>query len=699
MAPTLLRLALSLALVSGCQCNPARTAPVRPQIDATPASLDFGTTRPGATVERTLTLRNPGAGALTITSLTVTGDAQPHFALAEPALSALAAGSSAELTVRYSPREVGVHAARLEVLSDAANTSEFVITLGGAAVGADACATVTCDRPPGPCFAPLGTCAAGACRYAPRPGVSCDDADACTSADVCDAAGACRGTATRCATPPAASCVDAQTQRTFEVTGTCQASGACAYPQHDTACPLGCDAASGACRSSCGAGQHECNGGCVSNLDVATCGASCTACPAPAQGTATCDGTACGFTCGAGFHACGAGCAENAATASCGTSCTPCLAPANATATCDGARCGFACDAGYVACGGGCCPGASALSVGARSCAVTTAGGVKCWGNGTLTPMDEPGLTSGVGQVAVNSFGVVPFTCVLTAQGAVRCWGRNNQGQLGDGSFTDRATPAEVSGLGAGVVALSTGLAHACAVTSGGAAKCWGMNIFGQLGNGGTAASNVPVSVTGLSSGVVAIGAGEGFSCAVLSAGGARCWGSGTAGQLGNGNSADQLTPVAVSGISSGATRVALGSSHACAIVSGAVKCWGSGSFGELGNGSGFGSATPVDVPGLSSVTALALGGQVSCAVAAGALRCWGRNQAGQVGDGTTSSRSSPVPVLTFSSDVATVATSGGSTCAATTAGRLKCWGSNAQGNLGDGSTADTSTPVSVVGF
>jgi alpha-tubulin suppressor-like RCC1 family protein len=186
---------------------------------------------------------------------------------------------------------------------------------------------------------------------------------------------------------------------------------------------------------------------------------------------------------------------------------------------------------------------------------------VKCWGpnywgglgNGTTAnsnvPVNVSGLSSGV--IAISAGGP---TCALTSSGGVECWGDNTYGDLGNGTtveFSD--VPVNVSGLASGVIAISAGSEQACAVTSSGAAECWGWNSFGQLGNGTNNApnyfSNVPVNVSGLSSGVSAISAGNDFTCARTSSGGVECWGGNYHGDLGNGTTAeDSNVPVEVTG-------------------------------------------------------------------------------------------------------------------------------------------------------
>jgi hypothetical protein len=121
------------------------------------------------------------------------------------------------------------------------------------------------------------------------------------------------------------------------------------------------------------------------------------------------------------------------------------------------------------------------------------------------------------------------FTCALTSGGAVKCWGYNRWGVLGDGTTSDRATPVHVVGLGTGVRAIAAGAVHACALTSSGGVKCWGTNARGRLGDGTTTDRFTLVGVSGLASGVTALTA----SCALTAAGGVKCWGLNVDGQFG----------------------------------------------------------------------------------------------------------------------------------------------------------------------
>jgi alpha-tubulin suppressor-like RCC1 family protein len=320
------------------------------------------------------------------------------------------------------------------------------------------------------------------------------------------------------------------------------------------------------------------------------------------------------------------------------------------------------------------------------------------------------GSASATASATAIAAGLI-HSCALTSTGSVKCWGYNGHNELGNGTTTDRWMPVDVSGLSGGVTAIAAGLRHGCALTSSGAVKCWGYNYYGQLGDGTTSNRSTPVDVSGLSGGVTAI-AGAFHSCAITRAGGVKCWGLNDYGQLGDGTTSGRSTPVDVSGLSGGVTAIAVGSAHSCALSSaGGVKCWGLNSAGQLGDGTTRNRSTPVDVSGLrGGVTAIAAdrgrgnpGEGHSCALTrVGGVKCWGYNNNGQLGDGTTRNRSTPLDVSGLRGGVTAISAGGRHSCALTRTGGVKCWGYNSFHQLGDGATGtnvDRPRPVDVVGF
>ena len=164
---------------------------------------------------------------------------------------------------------------------------------------------------------------------------------------------------------------------------------------------------------------------------------------------------------------------------------------------------------------------------------VTTAGGVKCWGknefgqlgDGTYanknTPVDVIGLSSGV----IGLGAAEAHTCALTTAGGVKCWGKNDHGQLGDGTLADKNTPVDVSGLSSDVMAVSANGFHSCALTTAGGVKCWGYNEFGQLGNGTYEDKKTPFDVSSLASVIAELSAGWEYTCGRTTDGGVNMLG------------------------------------------------------------------------------------------------------------------------------------------------------------------------------
>ncbi|WP_372492529.1 RCC1 domain-containing protein, partial [Salinispora arenicola] len=288
--------------------------------------------------------------------------------------------------------------------------------------------------------------------------------------------------------------------------------------------------------------------------------------------------------------------------------------------------------------------------------------------------------------------------------GGVLAWGNNSNGQLGDGTTTNNNTPVAI-GLPPTitVTAIAAGAAHSLALVAIDVAFAWGGNDRGQLGDGTTTDRTTPVSVS-LPPGITVtdVAAGRNHSLAVTSTGGVLAWGFNSDGQLGDGTTTDSSTPVAVNlpqGIT--VTAVAAGRNHSLAITSaGGVLAWGDNFFGQLGDGTTIDRSTPVSVnlPEGITATAVAASGLHSLATTStGRLLAWGNNTQGQLGDGTTTNSSVPVAVSLPALVTVTAVVAGGfHSLAITSAGTALAWGNNSNGQLGDGTTTDSSTPVAI---
>ncbi|MEW2626397.1 hypothetical protein, partial [Streptomyces sp. NPDC048106] len=288
--------------------------------------------------------------------------------------------------------------------------------------------------------------------------------------------------------------------------------------------------------------------------------------------------------------------------------------------------------------------------------------------------------------------------------GTALAWGWNVVGELGNGTTTNSSTPVQVHlPAGTQLTAISTRDFHNLALTSDGRVLAWGGNSVGELGDGTTTNRTTPV-YTDLPAGttVTAIAAGSEHSLALTSDGRVLAWGSNYYGQLGDGTTTDRHTPVEVH-LPAGTTVTAIsaGYHHNLALTSdGRILAWGSNDRGQLGDGTTTNSSTPVEVhlPTGAQVTAMAAGGYHNLVLTPdGRVLAWGYNRDGEVGDGTTTDRTTPVYTdLPAGTTVTAMAGGGQHSLALTSDGRVLAWGYNSSGGLGDGTTTNSSTPVEV---
>jgi alpha-tubulin suppressor-like RCC1 family protein len=317
-------------------------------------------------------------------------------------------------------------------------------------------------------------------------------------------------------------------------------------------------------------------------------------------------------------------------------------------------------------------------------------------------------------------------SCAIVAPAMLpKCWGKNVNGTLGIGTTTDHGGAAGDMGdqlphvnLGSlrTAKAIASGHAHTCAILDNGALKCWGDNDYGQLGIGSTedigdSANEVGAFVAvdlGPGRTAVDIAAGRDFTCARVDDGTVKCWGYGSWGQLGLGDTAHVGAPLKAVDLGGPASRIACGERHACAVLtSGSVKCWGANQSGQLGLGdtsmrggspSTIGSALmPVNL-GQAAVAVTAGAGHTCALLADGSLRCWGANNLGQLGIEDRAARggapnemgASLPPVKLGTGRKATVVAAGAyNTCVALDDGTVKCWGQGAGGILGRGNETE----------
>ena len=359
----------------------------------------------------------------------------------------------------------------------------------------------------------------------------------------------------------------------------------------------------------------------------------------------------------------------------------------------------------------------SSIAVGYQDvCGITTAGAAYCWGpngqsevgDGTNTERTSPALVSGSHTWLSISEGY-DSTCGIDNTNTAYCWGANNDNQLGDGTTTNRSTPTALSGTWSQI---NAGDGTTCGVKTSGSGYCWGLNSSGQVGDNTTTQRTTPTAVSG---GITWSSIATGFfnSCGLSTAGTAYCWGDNGAGDVGDGTTTQRNVPTAVSGSYTFSTLHigddATSDDTNCGLTTGNVEyCWGYNSSDEVGDRTTTNRKIPTAVnwADVNTDSTISAGGQTTCDVRAGGVAyCWGNNTYGQLGNGSTINSSEPTQVLggytwqsisteddTFTG--ANVAT----TCGITTSGTGYCWGANTYGDVGDGTTTERLVPTAISG-
>lgn len=410
------------------------------------------------------------------------------------------------------------------------------------------------------------------------------------------------------------------------------------------------------CGIECNAGYARCGSSCVPE-EATRCGATCRTCPTtglPANARAACSQGECTFECETGFLKKDGACHRPEKIAAGGSS---------SCALLSGGR--VKCWSNDVAIS---TTGWSQISVGDGHACALRSGALVCWGgdsygqlgdgastpaNGS-TPVSPTGMTSGVAQVSAGG----QHTCAVTTAGSLKCWGRGLWGRLGNGSETGSNTPVTI--YPTGVQQVAAGGDHTCALLTNGTVQCWGYNHYGQVGvkpentrDCGTGffdpyCRSTPETVPNLTN-VVAIGAGTNHTCALVQGGQLKCWGNNVRGQLGVWPGTSPCSNDRCDKPFNARTNVAsfaLGEQATCIITTGgALECFGFNHEGQMATGStGQWTVNTIFSSGVTSV-GIGPGGSHVCALVGGVAKCWGYNGYRQLGDGTTTRRTSPIDV------------------------------------------------------
>ena len=348
---------------------------------------------------------------------------------------------------------------------------------------------------------------------------------------------------------------------------------------------------------------------------------------------------------------------------------------------------------------------------------------MKCWGynahgqigRGNVATGTSPEYVSNTNMKSTKSMDVEAYnSCSIDNENQLWCWGYNNLGQIGDGTVTSRSIPTRVSGFSEGILQVSTGSSHTCALTVQRDAYCWGENSYGQSSSSSATTQSLPNLINGLGSSMPKmVSAGKDMSCVLLENGTIGCFGRADLGQMGDGSTTQTHNDIRWPILPLGRTAISLdlGAQHACAILDDfSLYCWGGNNYGQVGNG----STTDVSIPTrildssyqVVGVTAGSVDGanyDATCAwLRNGSALCWGYNGQGQLGLGNNTDAHSPEWVMSHllspELKIVYINTGGYITCAQYDNGAVSCWGyATSYYALGDGTQTSRNRPSTFV--
>lgn len=320
-------------------------------------------------------------------------------------------------------------------------------------------------------------------------------------------------------------------------------------------------------------------------------------------------------------------------------------------------------------------------------------------GDNTKTDKPTPFELTIPGETIKQATGSLYHSALVTESGKLYTFGYNNNGQLGDGTKIDKITPTLITIAGETIKYVELGKYDDSAViTESGKLYTFGYNNYGQLGDGTTGTKTIPTLITIPGETIKTVALGKSHSAVVTESGKLYTFGFNNHGQLGDGTEVDKKTPILITIPGETIKDVACGNMHTVVITeSGKLYTFGYNNYGNLGNGTIIEQWSPIQITIPSeTIKQVAAGGSHTAVITeSGKLYVWGNNYYGQVGIGSTGDYKTTPQLITLPDETITSISAGDSFTIATTAsGKVYAWGLNANGQLGDKTTINKTTPT-----